>query len=188
MGSTDTELNSPPPTGDFDPTQDEPHAGGDTHEGGGGVIVPNGHLPPDPPGPERELGARLRRLGDAFQSSYEQQVRGGHPKSGGDRTPKRGGHTPRRGGHPKIGGDTLKWGDTPKSCTPALLHPHCYLICCGCYLKGDTPKLGRTPINLGGYLKGGDTPKLGGTLKSGGKPQILHPPPPTILTVIPCVS
>ncbi|OPJ82600.1 hypothetical protein AV530_019876 [Patagioenas fasciata monilis] len=57
------------------PPGDEAHEGGDTHEGGGGVIVPNGHLPPAPPGPERELGARLRRLGDAFQSSYEQQQR-----------------------------------------------------------------------------------------------------------------
>ncbi|XP_074423431.1 bcl-2-binding component 3 isoform X2 [Larus michahellis] len=71
----------PPPAthGEFHPMENGPPHEGPPQSGGGsrGGAVPNGHLPGDPPGPERELGARLRRLGDAFQQTYEQQQRGG---------------------------------------------------------------------------------------------------------------
>ncbi|KAM6038279.1 uncharacterized protein VSU04_015846 isoform 2-T2 [Chlamydotis macqueenii] len=63
---------------EFHPTEDgnhegPPHSGGSP--GGGEGTVPNGHLPGEATGPEQELGARLRRLGDAFQQTYEQQQR-----------------------------------------------------------------------------------------------------------------
>ncbi|XP_067412672.1 bcl-2-binding component 3 [Emydura macquarii macquarii] len=37
--------------------------------------VPNGYLPREPLDPERELGARLRRMGDAFHQAHERQLR-----------------------------------------------------------------------------------------------------------------
>ncbi|XP_042653219.1 formin-like protein 18 isoform X2 [Tyto alba] len=65
------------PHGEFHPTEDGDHEGPPQSGGSRGGPVPNGHLPGGAPGPEQELGARLRRLGDAFQQTYEQQQRGG---------------------------------------------------------------------------------------------------------------
>ncbi|XP_049652574.1 splicing factor, proline- and glutamine-rich-like isoform X2 [Accipiter gentilis] len=59
--------------GEFHPTEDGDHEGPPQSGGSRGGAVPNGHLPGAAPGPEQELGARLRRLGDAFQRTYEQQ-------------------------------------------------------------------------------------------------------------------
>ncbi|XP_049652573.1 splicing factor, proline- and glutamine-rich-like isoform X1 [Accipiter gentilis] len=61
--------------GEFHPTEDGDHEGPPQSGGSRGGAVPNGHLPGAAPGPEQELGARLRRLGDAFQRTYEQQQR-----------------------------------------------------------------------------------------------------------------
>ncbi|XP_052635328.1 splicing factor, proline- and glutamine-rich-like isoform X3 [Harpia harpyja] len=59
--------------GEFHPTEDGDHEGPPQSGGSRGGAVPNGHLPRGAPGPEQELGARLRHLGDAFQQTYEQQ-------------------------------------------------------------------------------------------------------------------
>ncbi|XP_068273599.1 bcl-2-binding component 3 [Nyctibius grandis] len=61
--------------GEFHPTEDAAHEGPPQTGGSQEGAVPNGHLPGEAPGPEQELGARLRRLGDAFQQTYEQQQR-----------------------------------------------------------------------------------------------------------------
>ncbi|XP_029861890.1 uncharacterized protein LOC115337671 isoform X2 [Aquila chrysaetos chrysaetos] len=59
--------------GEFHPTEDGDHEGPPQSGGSRGEAVPNSHLPRGAPGPEQELGTRLRRLGDAFQQTYEQQ-------------------------------------------------------------------------------------------------------------------
>ena len=84
-------------------------------------------MPPPAAGPpprlEQELGARLRRLGDAFQQAHELQVRGGHnflrggeadtlwggaPFGGGKGPPYGGGGTSLcgKGESPLLGGGT----------------------------------------------------------------------------------
>ncbi|KAM6307774.1 uncharacterized protein O3Q21_012505 [Podargus strigoides] len=72
------DTRGPPPllpTASFTPRRTKPTRDPPKMLGGGqrGGAVLNGHLHGETPGPERELGARLRRLGDAFQQTYEQQ-------------------------------------------------------------------------------------------------------------------
>ncbi|XP_069738379.1 bcl-2-binding component 3 [Phaenicophaeus curvirostris] len=68
-------CGAPPAHGDFHPpgAGEHPQSEGGSLGAGGGAAVPVPNGLGAPPGAERELGARLRRLGDAFQRSHEQQ-------------------------------------------------------------------------------------------------------------------
>ena len=150
-------------------------------------------MPPPAAGPpprlEQELGARLRRLGDAFQQAHELQVRGGHNLvRGGEADTLWGGHLLGVGKDHLMGGGHLLmwkgghhfWGGAPPYVEGGGHHfwgGHLLT------LKGGSPLLGGAPLLGGGAPplgRSSNPPKWGGGLHG---VLWLFPPPPILFPI-----